>query len=221
MSIGIKTIGMLAATDENFLKARFGKSGEMLYKYANGLDDSPVSAEREDAKSMGAGFTFRHDLVGKDECRVGIDFLSEEIGTRLRSAGMKCSTVQLTIKDEYLRSIQRQRTLVKPTDIASEIAKVAYEILLDEWSDQKPVRMITVTAHTLVKSELLAEQIDMFGASLDEERKKSKKREETVDKIRQRFGFESIVSGALMDSDIGIYSKSDKVERKKRNDGSK
>ena len=219
-SFGIKTIGMLAATDENFLKARFGKSGEMLYKYANGLDDSPVCAEQEAAKSMGAGFTFKHDLVGKDACRVGIEFLSEEIGSRLRSANMKCSTVQLTIKDEYLRSIQRQRTLQSPTDIASEIARVAYDILLDEWSEQKPVRMITVTAQSLVAADLLVEQIDMFGAIQEEERERNKKREETVDKIRQKYGFESIVSGALMDSDIGIYSKNDKIERKKRKDGS-
>jgi DNA polymerase-4 len=169
---------------------------------------------------MGAGFTFKHDLVGKDACRVGIEFLSEEIGSRLRSANMKCSTVQLTIKDEYLRSIQRQRTLQSPTDIASEIARVAYDILLDEWSEQKPVRMITVTAQSLVAADLLVEQIDMFGAIQEEERERNKKREETVDKIRQKYGFESIVSGALMDSDIGIYSKNDKIERKKRKDGS-
>ena len=220
-SLGIKTVGMLAATDENFLKARFGKMGEMLYKYANGLDDSPVTAQREDAKSMGAGFTFKHDLVGKEECRVGIDFLSEEIGSRLRSHNMKCNTVQLTIKDEYLRSIQRQRTLSAATDIAGEIADVAYEILLDEWSEQKPVRMITVTAQGLVRAELLAEQIDIFGASHEEERTRNKKREETVDKIRQKYGYESIVSGALIDSDIGVYSKSEKVERKNRSDGNK
>ena len=220
-SLGIKTVGMLAATDENFLKARFGKMGEMLYKYANGLDDSPVTAQREDAKSMGAGFTFKHDLVGKEECRVGIDFLSEEIGSRLRSHNMKCNTVQLTIKDEYLRSIQLQRTLSAATDIAGEIADVAYEILLDEWSEQKPVRMITVTAQGLVRAELLAEQIDIFGDSHEEERTRNKKREETVDKIRQKYGYESIVSGALIDSDIGVYSKSEKVERKNRSDGNK
>ncbi len=220
-SLGIKTIGMLAATDENFLKARFGKMGEVLYKYSNGLDDSPVTSEREDAKSMGAGFTFKHDLVGKEACRVGIDFLSEEIGSRLRSSNMKCNTVQLTIKDEYLRSMQRQRTLNNATDIAREISRVAYEILLDEWSEQKPVRMITVTALGLVHAEGLPEQIDMFGASQEKERGKSKKREQTLDKIRQKYGFESIVSGALLESDIGVYSKSEKLERKNKNDGSK
>ena len=91
--MGIRTIGDLAATSETLLKSRFGKAGEMLHKYARGLDDSPVTAEREDAKSIGSGFTFRHDLVGREECRQGIDFLSDDIGRKLRLKGMKCGTV--------------------------------------------------------------------------------------------------------------------------------
>ena len=218
-SLGIRTIGALATTDKNMLRQRFGKAGEMLHVYANGLDESPVSVEREDAKSMGSGFTFRHDLVGADECRVGIDFLSEEIGTRLRRHGMKCTAVQLTMKDEYLRSIQRQRTLSHPTDIAREISETARAILSDEWSEQKPIRMITVTAIGLVRADALAEQIDMFGESDEHEREKNKKREETIDKIRQKYGFDSIVQGALMTSDIGIYDK--KSNDKERENGDK
>ena len=209
-SLGIRTIGDIALTDEGILKMRLGKMGEMLHRYANGLDDSPVSPEREDAKSMGAGFTFRHDLVGKDECRIGIEFLSEEIGTRLRRHNMKCTAVQLTIKDEYLRSIQRQKQLGMATDISREIADAAYRIMLSEWSEHKPVRMITVTAIGLVNANDLAEQIDIFGDNNSKTREKSKKREETVDKIRQKYGFDSIVQGAIIDSDIGIYEKKDK-----------
>ena len=206
-TLGIRTIGSLAATDEGILRMRFGKMGEMLHKYSNGLDDSPVSPVREDAKSMGSGFTFRHDLVGKDECRIGIEFLSEEIGTRLRKSNMKCTGVQLTIKDEYLRSIQRQCRLRVATDISREIADAAYSLMMREWSEHKPVRMITVTAIGLVGADDLAEQIDMFGESNNEYREKSKKREETIDKIRQKYGFDSIVQGAVMESDIGIYDK--------------
>ena len=36
-------------------------------------------------------------------------------------------------------------------------------------------------------------------------REKSKKRETAVDKIRQKFGNNAILSGAVIDSDIGIY----------------
>ena len=213
-AMGIKTIGDLANSNPDILRMRLGKAGEIIHRYARGEDTSPVSPERDDAKSVGNGFTFRHDLVTREECRVGIDFLAEEIGRRLRAEGMKCNTVQLTIKDEYLRSIQRQRSIRPPTDISREIADLAYAILLDEWSDGKPIRMITVTASNLIRAELACEQIDMFAPIESSTRDKSKKREETVDKIRQRFGASSIVTGSIMDSDIGVFdSHSDKNKR--------
>jgi DNA polymerase-4 len=179
--------------------------GEQLYKYSNGLDDSPVSSGRDEAKSVGSGFTFRHDLISREECRVGIEYLADDIGRRLRKMGMKCETVQLSIKDEYLRVVQRQRPQLPPTDISRLIANTAYEILLDEWSESKPIRMLTVTATNLVHSNSFAEQIDLFGEEDYKEREKSKKKEETVDKIRQKHGSASILQGSVMSSDIGIF----------------
>ena len=214
--MGIRTIGDLADASPSMLALKLGKAGESLSKYARGLDDSPVEVPGEnEAKSIGNGFTFRHDLVGREACRVGIDFLSEEIGMRLRRSGMKCSTVQLSIKDEYLRTIQRQKPQNPPTDISSEIADTAYKILVSEWSETKPVRMLTVTAQNLVRADMVAEQIDFFGNKESEKRKKSQKRESAVDEIRNRFGSSSIVRAAVIDSDIGIYEREDNTERKK------
>ena len=209
--MGIHTIGALAEADVNSLKVRLGRAGEQLHRYAAGLDDSPVVTEREDAKSVGSGFTFRHDLVGKEECRVGIDFLSDDIGRRLRAMGMKCGTVQLTIKDEYLRSVQRQRPQNPPSDISREIADTAYRILLDEWSEKKPIRMITVTASSLVRTEQACEQLDMFGESDSVNREKSRKREEAIDKIRQKHGAAAIIQGAAVNSDLGIYGSDEHI----------
>ena len=186
-----------------------GKMGDMISRYARGEDDSPVASARDDAKSVGNGFTFRHDLVSKEECRVGIEFLSEEIGRRLRSIGMKCSTVQLSIKDDYLRTIQRQRTINSPTDISREISARAYEILLAEWSEGKPIRMLTVTATGLVHAERVCEQLDMFAPVNNTQRDKNKKIEETIDRIRQKHGWSSVLAGSVIDSDIGIYNYQD------------
>ncbi len=210
-SMGIRTIGELAATSPDMLRMRFGKMGEMIYRYARGEDNSPVATDKDDVKSVGNGFTFKHDLVTKEECRVGIEFLAEEIGCRLRAKGMKCATVQLTVKDEYLRSIQRQRPHNPPTDIGREIASLAYEILLSEWNEGKPIRMLTVTACNLVRADMAFEQIDMFDTQSNNTRTKSRKREETLDKIRQKFGKASITTGSVMDTDIGIKS-SEKTE---------
>lgn len=205
-NMGIHTIGELAATSAELLCHRFGKMGEMLYKYSNGLDDSPVSIEREDVKSVGSGFTFKHDLTDPEECRVGIEYLADDIGRRLRKSGMKCETVQLSIKDEFLSVLQRQRPITPPTDIARAIADTAFSILLDEWQKGKPIRMLTITAANLVHSDTFAEQIDIFGEENFREREKSKKREETIDEIRKKYGASSIVQGSIMNSDMGIYS---------------
>ena len=209
-AMGIRTIGDIAASDPELLKMRFGKAGETLSRYARGLDDSPVVTQEDgaDAKSIGNGFTFRHDLVSRDECRIGIDYLSEDLGRKLRLKGVKCSTVQLTIKDEYLRTVQRQRAISPPTDIAREIAETAYSLLIDNWSVGKPVRMLTVTVSGLLKGDEVVDQISFFDTETDtKKRDKDKKREETLDKIRQKYGGKSIVNAAIMDSDIGIYDR--------------
>lgn len=204
--MGIHTIGELAKASPILLCQKFGKMGEMLHRYSNGLDDSPVSAEREDAKSIGSGFTFKHDLTKPEECRTGIEYLADDIGRRLRKSGMKCETVQLTVKDEFLSVLQRQRPVTPPTDISRAIADTAYSILLDEWQSGKPIRMLTVTAANLVHTETYAEQIDLFGEEDFKEREKNKKREETIDVIRKKYGASSIVQGSIMNSDMGIYS---------------
>ena len=205
-AMGIRTIGDLARFSPDILSRKLGKAGEMLHKYAAGLDDSPVeSHSNDDAKSISNGYTFRHDLLGYDEWRVGINYLADEIGTKLRARGLKCCTVQITVKDEYLRSIQRQRQQTPPTDISDEIAKTAFSILKDEWSPGKPIRMLTVTASNLIKDESYAPQISLFDAAVDESREKSKKKENAVDKIRQKYGNNSIIKGAIIDTDLGIY----------------
>ena len=204
--LGIKTIGELAAASEGILISRLGKAGSMLSKYARGEDDSPVEqVDRADAKSIGNGYTFKHDLVGREECLTGIKYLAEEIGTKLRIRGLKCATVQLSIKDEYLRTIQRNAPPVPPTDISYEIADTAYKILCREWSDGKPIRMITVTATNLVRADSVAEQLEFFDSGKTEERQKNGKREIAVDEIRTKFGSDSIVRASIIDNDIGIY----------------
>jgi len=206
--LGIKTIGELAKASPDILVRKLGKAGELLSVYARGEDKSPVEPhDKSEAKSIGNGYTFKHDLVGREDCKTGINYLAEEIGTKLRLRGLKCGTVQLSIKDEYLRTIQRNAPQNPPTDISSEIAETAYKILCREWSADKPIRMITVTATNLVETEGLAEQIDMFGEEKEKIRKKNGKREIAVDEIRKKFGTDSILRASVIESDIGIYNK--------------
>ena len=208
LKMGIKTIGDLANSSKEMLRYRLGKTGEMIWEYANGLDDSPVgSHENTDVKSISNGFTFRHDLVTREDCRIGIDFLCEEIGHKLRSKSLKCSTVAITIKDASLKSIQRQRSMKNASDISREIAALAYEILCDEWVESMPIRMLIVTATGLINSSNSYTQLDLFSYVNEDNREKAKKREEMIDEIRKRFGDSSISSAVFYDTDIGVGVK--------------
>lgn len=207
-SLGIRTIGELAAASESLMSARFGRMGAMLLEYARGLDTSPVSPPTDNRqKSVSNGFTFRHDLVTPEEIRIGVDYLCEEIGVRLRSMDMKCSTVSVTIKDEHLNFIQRQRPVQSPTDISSEIADVAYAIIKDSWAAGRPIRMISVSAANLTIGSSISEQIGFFEDSKKDKREKAKKREIAIDNIKQKHGKASITKASFMDSDIGISKK--------------
>ncbi len=211
--LGIRTIGELSEANKELLILKFGKMGGVLSEYARGEDLSPVEAvDKADAKSIGNGFTFKHDLVGREECLTGIKYLSEEIGTKLRIRGLKCSSVQLSIKDEYLRTIQRVASTDVPTDISSEIADVAYKILCREWSEERPIRMITVTATNLVHKDTVFEQMGFFDSGKEEKRKKNEKKEIAVDKIRQKYGTESVIRASIIENDIGLYNKKQKKE---------
>ena len=208
LRIGVRTIGELAETSKDMLKHKFGKMGEMLSDYANGLDTAPVGLDNDhEVKSIGNGFTFKHDLTHREECRVGLNFLCEEIGAKLRAKHLKCNTVAISIKDTRLKTIQRQRPLKNASDISKEISALAYEILCDEWCESIPIRMLTVTVTGLVDASSSYTQLDLFSSSEELPRDKDKKREETVDQIRRKFGSSSISSGAFYDTDIGVGVK--------------
>ena len=209
-SMGIRTIGELANTSLELLVRRFGKMGEQLYRYANGEDDSPVVNESDDAKSVSSGFTFRHDLTSFEECRVGIDYLSDDIAQRLRRQGQVAETVSLAIKDTYFRTVQRQSPLPSATDVGKEISQGAFKLLLDGWCDGQPIRNITVSVSHLTRKSLCATQLSFFGEEEETKHKKNEKIEKAVDKIRQKYGNSSIINAEFIDSDIGIFEKKKK-----------
>ncbi len=206
--LGIKTVGDLASASPDYLRRRFGKQGEMMYEYANGLDTSPVINDcGDEAKSISNGFTFQHDLTTSDECKLGIDFLCDEIGNKLRKKNIRCSTVSLTVKDVYLHTIQRQRSLESPVDTAREISDIAYSILRNEWNFGEPIRMLTVSVSNFSDASASFKQLDLFTEQDIYDDVKNRKREATVDLIREKFGQSSISTAAIIGSDIGVTKK--------------
>ena len=190
--MGIKTIGQLASLDEHILTEHFGKAGIMLSRYARGLDNEPVKSiyEKNEVKSVGNGITFRKDLLGEEEIRGGVYALSDSIASRMRKKGLKCTTVQVMIKDPKFKTISRQQKLEFPTYTSRDIREAAMDIIKRSWNMKLPIRMLSVTGTNLVSEDKVFSQMSLFGD--DEEEKKIEKFEKTVDNLKARFG--SVVS---------------------------
>lgn len=199
--LNIKTIGDLAQSDVERLNKLLGKQGEMIYRYARGEDNSPVDPHSHDeVKSVGNGMTFKRDLRGEKDILCGIAHLSESIAVRMRRKGVKCTVVQVTIKDPDLISIQRQEKLSSPTNLAKDITEKAMEIIKRSWNMNKPIRMLTVTGGGIVPEDSV-QQISFFD---EEKNPRQENLEKTLDKIREKYGKDAVKSANVINNDIGI-----------------
>ena len=210
-SMGIRTIGDLAKSDETLLVRKLGKMGSILWAFANGYDESPVKLENTSApvKSVGNSTTTPRDMETDEDVKIVLYILAESVAARLRENGFRCRTVEISVRDKELFHFSKQVKLQNASNITKEIAEAGYRLYKDNYrlpADdkelkssrpeffQKPLRSIGIRGADLV-TDYFWEQLDMF---MDPQaREKQMKMDETVDIIRKRFGFYSVQRGLM------------------------
>jgi len=193
---GIHTIGELANANPDFLKQLFGVNGIMLWRFANGKENSPVTHTDSvcTVKSVGHGITCVADLENAEEVwRVMLE-LSQDIGHKLRLYKLAATGVQITVKDNTLAYKQYQAPLPTATQSPMEIALKARELFNNRYSWPTSVRSVTVRAINLVQQEA-PQQLDIFTDPVKQKKRESL--EDTVENIRKRFGKRAIYQACL------------------------
>jgi DNA polymerase-4 len=212
-NFGLATIGSLARADVEFLTKTLGKWGEVLWLFANGLDSSPVRRieERAAVKSIGNGTTCPRDLLDNEDARLVFTVLSESVAARLRDYGLKCTGVQIYLRDNRLYSCTRQARLRAPSYLSTVILDKAMEIFTASYAWQRPLRSIGVRALDLVteKDHL---QLSLFE-EFEQHEEQREALEHTIDAIRGRFGHGSLLrASCLLDGRLtGFNPKEDHV----------
>ena len=193
----IRTIGDLAKTDPDFLKSHIGVNGIKLWRYANGLDNSPVmySDYRPIVKSVGHGTTTVEDLKSNEEVWITILELTQDIGYRLKKLGLNCMGISICIRNEDLMFKEWQRKLNFATQSPFVIAKLAYDLFLQKYVWNKNIRSVTVRGINLV-SDSAPIQLDLFNDQVSMD--KQTKIDNCIESLRSRFGKEIIRNGVLL-----------------------
>lgn len=214
----IRTIGELAQADKSKLNRHLGKLGESIWEYANGLEDSPVRrySELQEIKSVGNGMTFRRNLDGLDDIKIGVYSLCDTVAARLRKYGLKCSGIQVQIKDPQFHVTSRQTVLPYSTCLARELSEAALRLIVDEWDLSVPIRMLTITGIYL-KDDNSEEQTDFFYQETHKKEKKQTRLETAMDSIRGKYGKGAIQLGVVLKNDVGIRLSQEEMDTAPQN----
>ena len=196
-TFGVRTIGQLANLDPNVLKHKLGKNGIMLWQFANGLDTSRVAHQdyTAPAKSVGHGITCNADLNTLEEAERVIYALTQDIGAKLRTMNLRARGVHLNVRDNELNSVGWQTTLNVSTQDELMIASEAFSILKRNYSWQKPLRSITVSAINL-EDDTQEFQLSFLCDYTAEERKN--KLHQAIDEVHNMFGKSSLVPAIIL-----------------------
>ncbi|MEG1862090.1 MAG: DNA polymerase IV [Oscillospiraceae bacterium] len=202
-SMGIFTIGELAKQTLESLEGRFGKHGVELYRYANGLEDSPVEPfeKEKEFKSVGSGNTFSRNLVGLDDVKPALMSLAEDVGQRLRKYEVYAGGIQITIRDPSFYTFTRQ-CKVDNTNVSQEIYLTALKLLTANWNMKKEIRALTITAIDIQKEDRQLQQVSLFDPPSDHKHEKNEKLQKAIDKIRGKYGASSVQNATIMASDV-------------------
>lgn len=209
-SKGIKTIGDLATQDKMSVHYMLGKQGDMLWDYANGIDESPVRlfGDRPEIKSISRGRTFKRDLVRVSEVKTGLAVLVDEVARNLRRHELKGQVVFVQIRRPDMVDISRQKTLEHYTYLQHEIQETAFALLQENWliSENNPIRALTVGVTKLVPASEAVEQLSLFDLTEPSgaDRGKQERLEAAVEALRKKHGDHAITLGYQGNEEIGI-----------------
>lgn len=197
---GCRTIGDLAACDRGLLTKWLGKSGEMLWNFANGYDETPVASiyENNPMKSVGHGITTAVDMCDSDGVNDVVIELVQDVGERLREENMLATGISVAVRDCELNSREFQKQLSFPTKSTREIIEAAMSLFNERYEWKKPLRSVTVRAINLIPS-CAPMQIGFFDEH--EKRDKLVRLESAVDGIRKRYGAHAVCSGTYVKSE--------------------
>jgi len=185
--LGVRTIADLRAQPRETLRARFGEWGDRLADLARGLDDRPVTPDR-DAKSVGHEQTFGEDLTEPGDARAVLLRQTEDVARRLRTHGLYARGVTLKIRFGDFTTITRAHP-VPDGDAPTHATGTLWNTVRDafeRWRREgfRPVRLIGVTATHLTREP--ARQLGLFAERRDD--RPADALDRTTDAIEARFG---------------------------------
>lgn len=182
----IYTIGQLCRKTVEQLRNIVGNFAQQLLEFAQGIDRSEVEPYKP-AKSISTEQTFETDTDDKNFLLGILLSKVEMVAQRLREGNIKAKTFTIKFRYGDFRMITRSKTLSEPDNSTATLRQECRSIFEQWYAREKgPLRLVGFEASHFAEA---TGQMLLFG---DDKNDKGKRLDEAVDKIRKRYGDDSL-----------------------------
>ena len=196
-SLGIKTIGDLANSNEEMIKAHLKTPGMIIRDYARGGDLQPYMFTHDANKGYGNSLTAPQDITTVAYARHLLLSLCETVGARLRTDRVKVSVISVHITTFEFAYSNKQMQLLSPTDVTEEIFINACKVFDKLWDKHTPIRQIGV--HTGKVASDAGRQYNLFDMQRFDRLETLNR---TIDQIRSRFGEDAVMRACFLEGNV-------------------
>jgi DNA polymerase-4 len=177
-SMGIRKIATLQEMPPRAMERAMGLHGLLIWKKANGIDDSPVQPYREQ-KSMSTEHTFETDTIDIKMVRVILSAMTEKLAYKLRRSGRLTGCISVKIRYSDFDTVNKQLSIPYTANDA-KLMEIVYRLFDQLYQRRVLIRLIGVRLSELVRGS--------YQISLFEDTPEQISLYQAMDKIRNRFG---------------------------------
>jgi DNA polymerase IV len=186
--LGLFTIGDVAKADTVLLEQTFGVFGREMQQLARGIDARPVVVQQA-AQSIGRETTFEQDWVDEEAILTHLFALTEQVGWKLRQAGLGARRVTLKIRYPSFETVTRSKTLPQVISLDDDIFQVGQALFL-ALPQREPIRLLGISVSHLLSTN----QLSLF----DEAESKKSKLSVVTDELKRKFGQKIVTRGRMV-----------------------
>ncbi|MBO5303913.1 MAG: DNA polymerase IV [Lachnospiraceae bacterium] len=192
-TLGIHTIGELAACNPAFLTSHFRKHGETIWNYANGRDLDFAASHDVANKGYSNETTLHADVTDAETAKMILLSLAETVGARIRADKAYVSVISVNLVTCDFERYSHQKSLYSATNITEEIYQTACALFDQMWKHE-PIRLIGVAT-----SKATFEQSYQYDLFQSENYEKLSKLNSALDSIRDKYGSNAVTRACFLD----------------------
>ena len=190
-AMGIETVGQLANTDKNLLKAKFGVMGEQLWEHANGIDNTNLRDKYiPQDTSFSLGQVLWKDYT-PEQARLILKEMNDDLSMRLREHNKMTKRVGVACGYSVTEGggFSHQTTLDYPIDDTDKLFDDIIKLFDKHCAKNAKIRRLYITYSQL--SPAGYEQVNLFETDKQADTKKDMTK--AIDSLKRKYGKDIIL----------------------------